>query len=142
MEHIVIVNDCLSDNCKWCLPYKDYKWRLWNHYWWLKSEAPNCGITFTIVMMIVICLYYRELEYWSHRYLRKVDCSSFVMCPLLVLALPGVFLLRPLTVPTRHKGRWYVPLSSLFFNTMSMVGPRQTLHKSTIRVVALQRQAN
>jgi hypothetical protein len=38
----------------------------------------------------------------SHRYPRKVDCSSFVMCPQLLLALPRVFLWQPLTVLTRQ----------------------------------------
>jgi hypothetical protein len=38
----------------------------------------------------------------AHRYLRKVDCSSFVMCPFLALVLPSIFLWQSLTVLTRQ----------------------------------------
>jgi hypothetical protein len=37
-----------------------------------------------------------------HRYLRKVDWSSFVMCPLLALALAKAFLQWPQTTLTRQ----------------------------------------
>ncbi len=42
------------------------------------------------------------LDSLSHRYLRKVDCSSFVMCQLLALPLPRAFLRQQLTVLTRQ----------------------------------------
>ncbi len=38
----------------------------------------------------------------TYRYVRKVDCSSFVMCRLLALALPSLNLWRPLRVLTRQ----------------------------------------
>jgi len=38
----------------------------------------------------------------NHRYLKKEDCSSFVMCPLLVLPILRAFLQRPLTVLTKQ----------------------------------------
>ncbi len=37
-----------------------------------------------------------------HRYLRKVDCSSFFMCLLPVLPLPRAFMLQPQTVLNRQ----------------------------------------
>jgi hypothetical protein len=40
--------------------------------------------------------------WYLHRYLRKVDCSSFVLCLLPALALPRVFLRQPLNVLTRQ----------------------------------------
>ncbi len=40
--------------------------------------------------------------YWNHRYLRKVDCSSFVMCRLLALPLRRPFLRWPPTVLARQ----------------------------------------
>jgi hypothetical protein len=38
----------------------------------------------------------------NHRYLKKVDCSSFVMCPLLTLPFQRAYLRQPLTVLTRQ----------------------------------------
>jgi hypothetical protein len=43
-----------------------------------------------------------KLEHLSHRYLRKSDCSSFVMCLLLALPLPKAFLWQPLTELTKQ----------------------------------------
>jgi hypothetical protein len=40
------------------------------------------------------------------------------MCPLIVFALLWVFFWHPLT---EKQGKWYVPLSSLFLNMMSML---------------------
>jgi hypothetical protein len=40
-------------------------------------------------------------QIFNHR-LRKVDCSSFVLCLLQVLSLPRAFLRQPLTVLTRQ----------------------------------------
>ncbi len=52
-----------------------------------------------------------------HRYLRKVDCSSFVMCPLLVLPLPRAFLQRLLTILTRRmRQALCVTNQSIFLN--------------------------
>jgi hypothetical protein len=44
----------------------------------------------------------KVVEHLKHRYLRKVDCSSFLTCPLLALTLPRVFLQWPLTVLTKQ----------------------------------------
>jgi hypothetical protein len=55
-----------------------------------------------------------------HRCPRNVYCSSFVMCLLLALALPRVFLLWPLRVLTRQTRQAVNAISSLFFNMMSM----------------------
>ncbi len=55
-----------------------------------------------------------------HRYLRKVDCSSFVMCPLLPLALPRIFLQQPLTVLTRQTSQVVHAINQSIFNMMSM----------------------
>jgi hypothetical protein len=38
----------------------------------------------------------------NHRYLRKVECSNFVMRPVLALHLTRAFLQQPLTVLTRQ----------------------------------------
>jgi len=51
----------------------------------------------------------------DHRYLRKVDCSSYVMHPLLVLALSMVFLMQPLTVLTRQKRQVVCAINCLLF---------------------------
>jgi hypothetical protein len=47
--------------------------------------------------------------------LRKVDCSSFVLCLLLVLPLPRAFLWQPLTVLTRQTRQVYESLIHLSF---------------------------
>ncbi len=44
-------------------------------------------------------------EAWKHRYLRKVDSSSFVLCPLQALPLPRAFLQQPLTVLTTQNSQ-------------------------------------
>ncbi len=44
----------------------------------------------------------KVVEHLKHRYLRKVDCSSFVLCPLQALDLSRVFLQQSLTVLTRQ----------------------------------------
>ena len=44
----------------------------------------------------------RERKCAVHRYLRKVDWSSFFTCPLLALPLPKAFLQWPPTVLTRY----------------------------------------
>jgi hypothetical protein len=63
----------------------------------LSLEATLSGIQIiTIIFMIWVTLCS------NHRPLRKVACSSFVMCPLLALALPRVFLKQPRTVLTRQ----------------------------------------
>ncbi len=51
---------------------------------------------------------------------RKIDCSSFVMCLLLVLALPWVFFAAAINSTNQTNKADSVPLSSLFY-TMSMV---------------------
>jgi hypothetical protein len=38
----------------------------------------------------------------DHRYLRKIDCSSFVMCLLLALVLPRIFLQQTQTRQIRQ----------------------------------------
>jgi hypothetical protein len=43
-----------------------------------------------------------DLVMHNHRYIRKIDCSSLVMFPLIVLPHPRAFLWRPLTVLTRQ----------------------------------------
>ncbi len=42
----------------------------------------SCSID--ICCLLMFCIF-------SHRYPREVDCSSIVICPLLVLALQGYF---------------------------------------------------
>ncbi len=56
----------------------------------------------------------------GHRYLRKVDCSSFVMCPLLQLALPRIFLQQPLTVLIRQTSQVVRAINQSILNMMSM----------------------
>ncbi len=57
----------------------------------------------------------------DHRYLRKVDCSSFVKSPPLALALPRVFLQWPLRVQTRQTRQAIRAFKQYFFlNMMSM----------------------
>ncbi len=51
--------------------------------------------------------------------IRKVDCSSIVKWPLLVLALPGVFLWQPLTVLTRQTWQAVHTIDQSIFNMMS-----------------------
>jgi hypothetical protein len=55
-----------------------------------------------------------------HRYLRKVDCSSFVMCTLLALPLPRAFLQQPLTVLTRQTRQVVISINQSIINMMSM----------------------
>ncbi len=57
----------------------------------------------------------------THRYLRKVDWSSFVMCLLQVLALTGVFLWQPLTVLNRQTRQAERVINQSIFNMMSMI---------------------
>ncbi len=56
----------------------------------------------------------------NHRYLRKVDCSSFVMCPPQALSLPGVFLWQPPTVLTKQTRDAVDAINQSIFNVMSM----------------------
>jgi hypothetical protein len=55
-----------------------------------------------------------------HRYLRKAECSSFIMCLLLVLPLPRVFLQEPQTVLTRQSRQAVCAINQSIFNMMSM----------------------
>jgi hypothetical protein len=57
----------------------------------------------------------------AHMYLRKVDCSSFGMCPLQALALPRVFLWRLLTVLTRQTRQVVRAINQSIFNMISML---------------------
>jgi hypothetical protein len=59
----------------------------------------------------------------AHMYLRKVDCSSFGMCPLQALALPRVFLWQPLTVLTRQTRQAVRAINqSIFVYNVYLVG--------------------
>jgi hypothetical protein len=49
-------------------------------------------IIYAITALVLMKSMSYKLIYLEHRYLRKVDCSSFVMCLLLALAFPRVFL--------------------------------------------------
>jgi len=57
----------------------------------------------------------------KHRYLRKVDCSCFVMQPLLAPALSRVFLQQSLTVLNSQTGQAVHVINKAIFNMMSMV---------------------
>ncbi len=59
-------------------------------------------LIYAITALVLMKSMFYKLIYLEHRYLRKVDCSNFVMCLLLALALNIVFLLRPLTELTRQ----------------------------------------
>ncbi len=54
-------------------------------------------LTVTVELCGVSCCYFSY-----HRYLRKVDSSSFVLCQQLALPPPRAFLWQPLTVLTRQ----------------------------------------
>jgi hypothetical protein len=54
-----------------------------------------------------------------HRYL-EVDCSSFVMCPLQVLALQVYFAAATNSTNQTKQGRRYLSFISLFYNMTSM----------------------
>jgi hypothetical protein len=56
-----------------------------------------------------------------HRYLRKEDCSSFVMNLLLALALLRVFLQQSLTVLTRQTRQVVCGIKKSIFHMVSMV---------------------
>jgi hypothetical protein len=69
----------------------------------------------------------------SHIYLRKVDCSSFVMCLLLALALPRVFLQQQLTVLTRQtRQAVFTNKQSNLKKMMPMCSPHQSRNKQPI----------
>ncbi len=77
-----------------------------------------CSIVLTIFVLI----------WWLHRYIRKADCSSFVMCLLLALALLRVFLLWPLTVLIRPTRQAVCAIKQSFLNMMSMGGAGSILN--------------
>jgi hypothetical protein len=53
-----------------------------------QKRGPNTLCIVTRMIRLLISCLWKSLK---HRYLRKVDCSSFVMCPLLVLPLRRAF---------------------------------------------------
>jgi hypothetical protein len=66
-------------------------------------------------------LWHQACLYLLHRYLRNLDCSSFVMCLLLALALPRVLLQQPLTVLTRQTMQAVHAIYQSIFYMMSMI---------------------
>jgi hypothetical protein len=60
----------------------------------------------------------------THRYLRKADCSTFVFCLLLAVALPREFLGRPQIVIARQTMLVLCAIDHSIFNMMSMVVPK------------------
>jgi hypothetical protein len=69
-----------------------------------KSVGPSL---FMFLCMILLTLFGLNLsipfcKLYYFRYLRKVDCSSFVLCLLLALPLPSAYLQQPLRVVTRQ----------------------------------------
>ncbi len=57
----------------------------------------------------------------NHRYLKKVDYSSFVLCPQAALALPRDYFWQPETVLTRQTREAVSAINQSIFIVMSMV---------------------
>ncbi len=66
----------------------------------------------------------------DHRYLRKVDCSSFVMCPLLVLPFQRAFLRQPLAALTRQTMQAVSAINQPIFTMMSMIQTKEGSSKN------------
>ncbi len=83
-----------------CVPTLIYKAKYSNHpilLWYLTVYQGPYTVGFT------------------HRYLKKSRLTKFVMCPLLALPLPRVFLQQPLTVLARQTMQSLMSLISLSF---------------------------
>ncbi len=87
-------------------------------------------------------IYVLHKDVLFHRYLRKVDCSSFVLCWLLPLALPKVFLQQPLTVLTGQTRQAVYAIKQSIFNMMSMIVPLRSIFAVVVECIPCNQQWN
>ncbi len=79
----------------------------------VRLPALFVPITNTLVLLKSM---FNKLIHLEHRYLRKVYCSIFVMCWLLALAIPRVFL----AAATNSTNKTNMPLISLYFKIFDL----------------------